>query len=137
MYLIGFPLLVVPLAIYNIIAFLMPDLNWTDTVATVHLMSGQDWKIATGDVLIAIALLMLAGEVMKSRWAARRGIDDHLLALLVCAGILAEFLLVKQAASSTFFLLLAISVADVISGFAPRPQPEPSEVALEPHENAG
>ena len=30
MYLIGFPLLVIPFAIYNMIAFLMPGLNWTD-----------------------------------------------------------------------------------------------------------
>ena len=136
MYLIGFPLLVIPLALYNIVAFLMPDLNWTAGVATVHLMSGQDWTVTTGDMLIALALLMLAGEIMKSRWAARRGIVDHFLALLVCAGILAEFLLVKQAANSTFFLLLAISVADVISGFAPRLRAEPQELALDPHENA-
>ena len=30
MYLIGFPLLVIPFAIYNMIAFLMPSLTWTD-----------------------------------------------------------------------------------------------------------
>ena len=30
MYLIGFPLLVIPFAIYNMIAFLMPGLTWTD-----------------------------------------------------------------------------------------------------------
>ena len=31
MYLIGFPLLVIPFAIYNMIAFLTPGLNWTDS----------------------------------------------------------------------------------------------------------
>ena len=30
MYLIGFPLLVIPFAIYNMIAFLTPGVNWTD-----------------------------------------------------------------------------------------------------------
>ena len=36
MYLIGFPLLVVPFAIYNMIAFLTPGMSWTDTVASIH-----------------------------------------------------------------------------------------------------
>ena len=30
MYLIGFPLLVIPFAIYNMIAFLTPGVSWTD-----------------------------------------------------------------------------------------------------------
>ena len=29
MFLIGFPLLVIPFAIYNMIAFLMPGVSWT------------------------------------------------------------------------------------------------------------
>ena len=41
MYLIGFPLLVIPFAIYNMIAFLTPGVNWTDTITSVQLMSGQ------------------------------------------------------------------------------------------------
>ncbi len=43
MYLIGFPLLVITFAIYNMIAFLMPSLTWTASVMTIHLISGQDW----------------------------------------------------------------------------------------------
>ena len=34
MYLIGFPLLLIPFAIYNMIAFLMPGVSWTDTLTT-------------------------------------------------------------------------------------------------------
>ena len=42
MFLIGIPLLIIPFAIYNMIAFLTPTLSWTDKVATIHLISGQD-----------------------------------------------------------------------------------------------
>ncbi len=117
MYLIGFPLLVIPFAIYNMIAFLMPGLNWTDKIATIHLMSGQDWTITTEDVLIGFAILLLAGEVMKATRISTRSIVDHILSLILFIAMLVEFLLVKQAGSSTFFLLMVTSVVDVVAGF--------------------
>ena len=40
MFMLGFPLLLIPFAIYNIIAFLMPSVAWTSVVSTVHMMSG-------------------------------------------------------------------------------------------------
>ena len=46
MYLIGFPLLVIPFAIYNMIAFLTPGLNWTDAITSVDLMSGATWTVS-------------------------------------------------------------------------------------------
>jgi hypothetical protein len=117
MYLIGFPLLVIPLAIYNIIAFLMPGLNWTDKIATVHLMSGQDWTVTTEDVLIGFTFLLLAIEIIKSTRLGRRSIVDHILSLLLFIAMLVEFLLVQQAGSSTFFLLMVASFVDVVTGF--------------------
>ena len=43
MFMLGFPLLLIPFAIYNIIAFLMPGVAWSSVVSTVHMMSGVDW----------------------------------------------------------------------------------------------
>ena len=59
MFLIGFPLLLVPFAIYNIVAFLMPGASWTGTLATVRMMSGADWAMSGGDMLVALAVLLL------------------------------------------------------------------------------
>ncbi len=118
MSLIGFPLLLVPFAIYNIIAFLMPGVSWTGTLTSVHMVSGADWTMSAGDILIALAVLLLFGEVMKSTRIGIRTVIDHGLSLIVFLGMLVEFLLVKQAASATFFLLLVISFIDVIGGFA-------------------
>jgi membrane-anchored protein YejM (alkaline phosphatase superfamily) len=118
MFLIGFPLLLVPFAIYNIIAFLMPGVSWSSTLTTVHLASGADWTMSAGDMLIVLAILLLFGEVMKSTRIGMRTVVDHGLSLILFLGMLVEFLLVKQAASATFFLLLVISFIDVIGGFA-------------------
>ena len=118
MFMLGFPLLLIPFAIYNIVAFLMPTLGWTAVLTTVHLVSGGDWTMSAGDMLIVLSILLLFGEMMKSTRIGIRTVVDHGLSLLLFLAIVAEFLLVKQAASSTFFLLLVISFVDVLGGFA-------------------
>ena len=118
MSMLGFPLLLIPFAIYNIIAFLMPGVSWTGALTTVHMVSGGDWSMSAGDILITLAILLLFGEMMKSTRIGMRTVVDHGLSLILFLGMLVEFLLVKQAASATFFLLLVISFIDVIGGFA-------------------
>ena len=118
MFILGFPLLLVSFAIYNIIAFLMPGVNWTGPLTTVHMISGGDWSMSAGDMLIMLAILLLFGEMMKSTRIGVRTVVDHGLSLLLFLAIMAEFLLVKQAATGTFFLLLIISLIDVMGGFA-------------------
>jgi hypothetical protein len=74
--------------------------------------------MSAGDMLITLAILLLFGEMMKSTRIGIRTVVDHGLSLLLFLGMLVEFLLVKQAASATFFLLLVISFIDVLGGFA-------------------
>jgi hypothetical protein len=100
MFVLGFPLLLVPFAIYNIIAFLMPGVSWTGVVATVHMVSDADWTMSAGDILITLAILLLFGEVMKSTRIGMRTVVDHALSLILFLGMLVEFLLVKQASST-------------------------------------
>jgi hypothetical protein len=118
MFMLGFPLLLIPFAIYNIIAFLMPGVSWTGVVTTVHVVSGADWSMSAGDMLVALGILVLFGEIMKSTRIGIRTVVDHALSLILFLGMLVEFLLVKQCATATFFLLLVISFIDVLGGFA-------------------
>ena len=46
-----------------------------------------------------------------------RSVMDHMLAMALFIGMLVEFLLVKQAGTSTFFLLMIIALVDVLAGF--------------------
>jgi hypothetical protein len=117
MFVLGFPLLLVPFAIYNMIAFLTPGVSWTTPVATIHMMSGQDWVLTWEDLLLAFAILLLAIEMLKSTRMGMRSIVDHVLAMALFIAMLVEFLLVRQAGTSTFFLLTMIALVDVLVGF--------------------
>ena len=108
MYLIGFPLLVIPFAIYNMIAFLTPGIGWTDKVASIHLMSGKDWTVTTEDILLVVAILLLTLEILKATRMSSRAIVDHILSMILFIAMLAEFLLVAPAGTSTFFLLTVL-----------------------------
>ena len=118
MFALGFPLLLVPFAIYNIIAFLMPGLSWTGALTTVPMVSGSEWSMSIGDMLIGFAIVVLFGEMMKATRIGIRTVVDHGLSLLLFLVMLVEFILVKQAATATFFLLLIIGIVDVMGGFA-------------------
>jgi hypothetical protein len=117
MYLIGFPLLVIPFAIYNMIAFLTPGVNWTDTVTSVGLMSGATWSVTTEDMLIGLAIILLPLEILKAARIGMRSVIDHILSMALFVVMLIEFLMLRQAGTSTFFLLMMLSVVDVLGGF--------------------
>src|SRR5262249_16821814 len=117
MYLIGFPLLVIPFAIYNMIVFLTPSLGWTDKVASIHLISGQEWTITPEEILLAFSVLLLGVEVIKAARAGLRGIVDHILSMVLFIVMLVQFLLVARAGTSTFFILMVICLVDVLAGF--------------------
>jgi hypothetical protein len=116
-FLVGFPLLLIPFAIYNMIAFLLPGIGWTQEIVHIHMVSGADWTFTPGELLISIGVVVLFFEMLKATRLSTRTIVDHVLSTLLFIGMIVEFLLVKQAASGTFFLLLVISFVDVAGGF--------------------
>ena len=134
MYMLGFPLLVIPFAIYNMIAFLTPGLSWSGDVVTVRMISGADWAVSPGQILVALAILILFVEILKSTRLSTRTIIDHILSTILFIGMLIEFLLVKQAASATFFLLLVISFVDVVGGFTITIRTAQRDISIDGHE---
>jgi hypothetical protein len=117
---VGFPLLLIPLAICNIIAFLMPDLSFSAPLVTLPLMSGVGWSVTLSDVLVALGILMLLFEVIKGARPGAKYFTDHLLSLVVFGGAAAEFLLLPKFGTSTYFLLTALALVDFLSGIALR-----------------
>src|SRR3954452_23392727 len=120
MSMVGFPLLLIPLAIYNIIVFLMPGVSFTDPVLKLTLMSGAEWPVTLSDMLLALAILMLMFEVIKGARPGAKYLTDHLLSLLVFGGAAAEFLLWPRFGGSTFFLLTLLALVDFLTGIALR-----------------
>jgi hypothetical protein len=117
---VGFPLLLIPLAIYNIIVFLMPGVSLAEPVVTVPLMSGAEWPVTLSDILLALGIVVLLLEVIKGARPGAKFLTDHLLSLIVFGGAAAEFLLWPRFGNSTYFLLALLALADFISGLALR-----------------
>src|SRR3978361_470769 len=117
---IGFPLLLIPLAIYNIIAFLMHDVSFAAPLFTVPLTSGTAWPVTLSDSLLALGILLLLCEVIKGARPGAKYLTDHLLSLLVLCGAGAEFVLLPQFGTSSFFLLTMLALVDFLSGIALR-----------------
>ncbi len=114
---IGFPLLIIPFAIYNMIAFLTPGFDWAAKPYTLPLKSGADWGPTWADLFLVFSLLMLMFELIKSTRHGR-SIVEHFLVLLLACGAAAEFVLVKEVGNSTFMLFVAICFVDLFAGFA-------------------
>jgi hypothetical protein len=117
---VGFPLLLIPLAIYNIIAFLMRDVSFSAPLITLPLPSGTAWPVTLSDILLTLGILLLLCEVVKGARPGAKYLTDHLLSLLVLCGAGAEFALLPQFGTSTYFLLTALALTDFLSGIALR-----------------
>ena len=129
---VGFPLLLIPLAIYNIIVFLMPDVSFTDPLVKLTLMSGAEWAVTLSDVLLTLGILLLLAEVIKGARPGAKYLTDHLLSLIVFGAAAAEFVLWPKFGTSTYFLLTALSLVDFLSGLALRTRRRAVAVAAAP-----
>jgi hypothetical protein len=117
-----FPLLVVPLLLYNAFAFLIFEEYEGDfreaVLLEVPLVSGTTFELTVSASIILLALLLLGLEVVKATRVGSASISDHVLATALFVIFLVEFLLVPEAATSTFLVLMAIALVDLICGFA-------------------
>jgi hypothetical protein len=114
---VAFPLLLISFAIYNMIAFLTPGVSWTAPMFTVPMPSQAQWVVTVGDILIAFALFLLFFEVLKAARNTARSVFDHVLSTLIFIAALVEFLLVREAGTSVFAILLIIALVDVLGGW--------------------
>ncbi|MFG1461511.1 hypothetical protein V5F77_01320 [Xanthobacter sp. DSM 24535] len=126
------PLLIIPLAIYNIFSFLTPGLDWQAVIGSFAMMSGAVWHISVSDAFLAFSLLILFFEILKSTRVSSRSLVDHMLSMLVFIGGIVEFLLVAQAGTSVFALLLCIMLLDVVAGFSVSVRVAQRDFSVEP-----
>jgi len=120
MSMVGFPLLLIPLAIYNIIVWLMPGVSLAEPIVKLTLMSGAEWPLTLGDMLLALGILLLLLEVIKGARPGGKYLTDHLLSLIVFGAAAAEFLLWPRFSTSTYCLLAMLALVDFLSGIALR-----------------
>ncbi len=126
-----FPLILIPVLIYNIIAFAggnnaevranlenpwfqVPMASQEPGVAGV--LQTVQWSVTSGDVLVVISLVLLFIELLKSTSTGTSAIFNHALSMLVFIICLVEFLLGPGFATTTFFMIMVMSLLDVLAG---------------------
>lgn len=116
------PLLVVPFLLYNTFAFLIfqnAEADFRDAIMfTAPIVSGATFSLTVSAAIILMALLLLGFEVVKAAHIGSGSVADHMLATALFVVFLLEFLLVPEAATSTFLILMAIVLVDLVCGFA-------------------
>ena len=120
--LVAMPLMIVPLVLYNIAMLGVVGgagvASLSTVVTSLQMVSGATWTMSLGDVLIVIGLVLLFVEILKASRNGRSSLFNHMLSLVVFVGYLVEFLLVRNAATQIFFILMTITFIDVVGGFA-------------------
>ena len=115
------PLLVIPFIIYDLgLAGMFGAAGdpFSGEVFSMTMMSGGQFTLTTGGLIVLIALVLLFFEIMKSTRTSNASVVDHLLSTFVFVAYLVEFLLVRGAATQIFFTLMIIALIDVLAGFS-------------------
>ncbi len=117
---VGFPLLLIPVAIYNMIVFLMPGVTMVEPITRLKLLSGAEWSLTLSDMLLALGIVLLMFEVIKGARPGAKYVTDHLLSLIVFGAAAAEFVQWPRFGNTTFFLLALLALVDFLCGIALR-----------------
>ncbi len=110
------PLFALIVIAYNIMIFSFPA-TLDSSILLIHLPSGADWLFSVHDLILTIALIFLYLEIFKSTCTNTSSIVNHSLSLVVFVVCLIEFIVFKPLANSTFFLIMLMTLIDVIAGF--------------------
>ena len=112
------PLIVIAFVLYNLIVLAGGGTEALDKeIFHLKLLSGGDWHFKWSDLLVLITLILLFIEIVKSTHTTTSTLIDHGLSMLVFIACGAEFLMVKEAAHSVFFIIMAATLIDVVAGY--------------------
>jgi hypothetical protein len=122
MSLAALPLTIIPLVLYNVLTLM--GINFAEAGGgsligggIVMRTSGATFDFSWGDLLILIAMVVLFIEIVKATYTGTASMIDHGLSMIVFIVYLVEFLMVANAGTSVFFLLMMACLIDVIAGF--------------------
>ncbi|MCB9992436.1 MAG: hypothetical protein H6873_02140 [Hyphomicrobiaceae bacterium] len=112
------PLMIVPFIIYLIIHFLLGPAVFATVILTIPMLSGGAFAMMLGDLMLVLGLALLFVEVIKSTRFSSSAVINHMLSTLTTVAYLVVFLLVGGTATSVFFILMLMSLVDVLAGFS-------------------
>ena len=111
------PLLLFLLIAYNVVVFITgPEL--TTTLFSLDMVSGAVWTFTVSDLFLVVGLALLFIEIVRATGTSHTSIVNHGLSMVVFVLCLVEFIIVPEAATSTFFFITALALLDVVAGFS-------------------
>lgn len=119
----AFPTILIAVLAYNAVAFASGAAGQHDINAvlgqnfSLPMFSGDKWRITAGDMLMALALVLLFVEIIKATRTSQREIVNHALSLLTFMGALVEFIVLKGFGTSPFFFIVGMCLFDVVAGY--------------------
>ena len=110
------PLLAFIVAAYTVLASVAP--GWLEaTQFYLPLLSGTPLPFLGGDLLLVIGLALLCVEIYRATSSSTAAIVNHVLSLVVFIIALIELIVMPRMANMTFFLIVLMTLSDVIAGF--------------------
>lgn len=116
-YIISFPALAIVIAAYLLLGMgggMMID----GDAMSMTLASGAEMTLRGGDFFVIAGLAALFLEILKAARPGRGSVVDHILSVATFVVALVCFLLVDYAGTATFFILMLMTLVDVIAGFS-------------------
>ncbi len=120
-----FPLLAIPIIIYNIMALTTGGGIDANGVSAISLQLADpvrgtpvfgSWRITGGDILVILSMVFFFVEIIKSTSTGSSTIANHAISMLVFIVCLIEFLLLPNFQTSVFFILTFMCLLDVLAG---------------------
>jgi hypothetical protein len=119
-----FPLLLIVVVLYNILAFghglashAGMEAFLTQNAVTIHMFSGDTWNFTIGDFFVTLSIALLFVEIVKATRTTSREIINHGLSMLTFVVALVEFITLKGFSTSTFFFIMVFTLFDVVAGY--------------------
>ena len=116
-HIISFPALAIVIAAYLLLGMgggMMID----GDAMSMTLASGAEMTLRGGDFFVIAGLAALFLEILKAARPGRGSVVDHILSVATFVVALVCFLLVDYAGTATFFILMLMTLVDVIAGFS-------------------
>lgn len=114
--LVNIPMLFYLFVLYNAFIFTLNP-SVADSLFQAGMNSGGVVTFTWGDLWVVLGILGLFVELVKSTRSTNTSIFEHGLSMALFVLFLLEFLLIKQAGTSTFLILTLIQLMDVVAGF--------------------
>lgn len=133
----AFPLFVIPVGIYCLIAFttfgdpvvlMQGDTVLSERASPLMAVLGQkffaigmiggsvEWILTKGDALLLLSIAILFMEILKSTSTGTATIINHAMSMILFIVCLMLFLLNANFATSIFFIITVMSLLDVLAG---------------------